>query len=72
MTTGELARQCIELCDEPIRTRNRAYVTRKIAYTPVRRKRTLKLGPFKPTIGQILAADEASQTRPQSECVVAG
>ena len=32
MTTGELAQRCVELCDEPIRTRNRAYLTRKIAW----------------------------------------
>ena len=32
MTTGELAQRYVELCDEPIRTRNRAYLTRKIAW----------------------------------------
>ena len=32
MTTGELAQRCVELCDDPIRTRNRAYLTRKIAW----------------------------------------
>jgi len=32
MTTGELAQRCVELCDEPIRTGNRAYLTRKIAW----------------------------------------
>ena len=32
MTTGELAGRCAEVCGEPIRTRNRAYLTRKIAW----------------------------------------
>ncbi len=32
MTTGELAGRYIEVCGEPARTRNRAYLTRKIAW----------------------------------------
>jgi len=32
MTTGELAGRYVEVCGEPIRTRNRAYLTRKIAW----------------------------------------
>ncbi len=32
MTTGELARGYVKVCGEPIRTRNRAYLTRKIAW----------------------------------------
>jgi len=32
ITTGELAQRCVELCDEPIRTRNRAYLIRKNAW----------------------------------------
>lgn len=32
MTTGELAGRYVEVCGEPARTRNRAYLTRKIAW----------------------------------------
>jgi hypothetical protein len=32
LTTGELAGRYIEVCGEPARTRNRAYLTRKIAW----------------------------------------
>ena len=32
MTTGDLAQRYVELCDEPLRTRNWAYLGRKIAW----------------------------------------
>ncbi len=32
MTTGELAGRYVEICGEPVRTRNRLYLTRKIAW----------------------------------------
>ena len=32
MTTGELVGRYVEVCGEPVRTRNRSYLTRKIAW----------------------------------------